>query len=85
MTENKDGGMQNAPRKRRKAVMVLFSIIGIVFICLLLIMANSPGKLAPLKDGREMPLKILFLKRYGLISTELNREYLFGEKILRIR
>ena len=50
MTENKDGGMQNAPRKRRKAVMVLFSIIGIVFICLLLIMANSPGKLAPLKD-----------------------------------
>lgn len=50
MRKNKDGGMQNAPRKRRKAVMAIFSIIGIVFICLLLIVINSPGKLVPLKD-----------------------------------
>jgi pimeloyl-ACP methyl ester carboxylesterase len=46
----------NPPRQRRTIVKVLFSIIaiicGIIFVCLLVILINSPGKLPPLTDGQ---------------------------------
>lgn len=51
---NKDNRVQNAPRKRRSMVKMLFSIIGIIigiiFVGFLVILINSPGKLPPLKD-----------------------------------
>ena len=50
--ENKDSRLKNAPGKRRKRKMatVLFLIISILFIGLLIVLINSPGKLPPLKD-----------------------------------
>ena len=50
--ENNDSGMQKRSCKRRRIVMVLFSIMGIISICLLFFLINSPGKLAPLKDEK---------------------------------
>ena len=60
--KNKDSRVQKAPRKRRKKVMALFSIIGsisigIIFICLLVVLINSPGKLPPLRDARGKVIK----------------------------
>ena len=43
---------QNANRKRRKMYMLLLSVMSIIFICLLVIFINSPGKLNPLKDAQ---------------------------------
>ena len=54
--ENKDSKVQKAPRKRRKIVIILFSIIGVILTALLMgllvILIKSPGKLDPLKDAQ---------------------------------
>jgi pimeloyl-ACP methyl ester carboxylesterase len=57
--KNKDSRVQKPPCKRRKSklVIALFSIVGVIFVGLLVILINSPGKLPPLKDeqGKVIP------------------------------
>lgn len=43
---------KKSPPKRRKILIMLYLIIGVVFLGLLIIFMNSPGKLPPLKDAQ---------------------------------